>query len=497
MNTNDHIHNISIKGKALSHADRVSISHFVAQTIIFLLTIIAVLGLATKQISTTTFLTAAGFVLTMVLITYFLSKNSKGSIEATLLTCILLTAATVYSLGSILVPTTAVFLVLIILSAILLGNRGIILSTTLSILLVFALTYAEINHLIIPTVKHAGYFQFTVYTLFFVFTAFIALFIVRQFQQFNADLIMLTQVVEQSPISIVITDLAGTIEYVNAGFSNVTGYSFTEALGKNPNILSSKTKTKEEYEQLWQTIRSGKNWHGEFTNIKKDGTLYYESSVIGPIMDDQNNITKYVAMKEDITLRKQAEAELRETNRTLALQLQEIELLQKELKAQALHDPLTGLYNRRYLNEMLDKEFNRVLRADGHLSLVVMDIDLFKNVNDTFGHKTGDYVLIAIAKYLESSVRVSDFCCRYGGEEFVLVMPTASIEIAAERAENLRKTLEDLQFNDGEKQIRLTASFGIATYPHHAQNIDDLLSRADQALYLSKQSGRNKVTTWQ
>jgi diguanylate cyclase (GGDEF)-like protein len=214
-------------------------------------------------------------------------------------------------------------------------------------------------------------------------------------------------------------------------------------------------------------------------------------------MDDQNNITKYVAMKEDITLRKQAEAELRETNRTLALQLQEIELLQKELKAQALHDPHTGLYNRRYLNEMLDKEFNRVLRADGHLSLVVMDIDLFKNVNDTFGHKTGDYVLIAIAKYLESSVRVSDFCCRYGGEEFVLVMPTASLEIAAERAEHLRKTLEALQFNDGEKQIRLTASFGIATYPHHAQNIDDLLSRADQALYLSKQSGRNKVTTWQ
>ena len=259
MNTNDHIQNVSIKGKALSHADRVSITLFVAQTIIFLLTIIAVLGLATKQISTTTFLTASGFVLTMVLITYFLSKNSKGSIEATLITCILLTAATVYSLGSILVPTTAVFLVLIILSAILLGNRGIILSTTLSILLVFALTYAEINHVIIPTVKNAGYFQFTVYTLFFIFTAFISLFIVRQFQQFNADLIMLTQVVEQTPISIVITNLAGTIEYVNAGFSNITGYSFTEALGKNPNILSSKTKTKEEYDQLWQTIQSGKN----------------------------------------------------------------------------------------------------------------------------------------------------------------------------------------------------------------------------------------------
>ena len=183
-------------------------------------------------------------------------------------------------------------------------------------------------------------------------------------------------------------------------------------------------------------------------------------------------------------------------NQEISRRLKQNEALQEELIKQALHDPLTGLFNRRYLNEMLEKEFIRCHREGLPLSVIVADLDLFKQINDTYGHKAGDEVLVAMANYLQSAVRASDFCCRYGGEEFVLVLPGADRETAYTRAELMRAQLEEISVAHEMNGIRFTASFGVATSPDDGDDIDSLLSRADAAQYKSKQNGRNRVTAW-
>ena len=188
---------------------------------------------------------------------------------------------------------------------------------------------------------------------------------------------------------------------------------------------------------------------------------------------------------------------IRKNNLEMAMRIQQNEKLHAELVLLALHDPLTGLYNRRYLNEMLEKEFYRCQREKRPLSTIVVDIDLFKNTNDTYGHKAGDEVLVRLAAYFASAVRASDFCCRYGGEEFVLVMPGADKHNAIARAEAFRQHISQMSIPCEGHSIKVTASFGVATYPTDAANIDDLLNHADAALYQSKQTGRNKVSGFQ
>lgn len=482
--------------KMLTQASRVNIAMFLNYTCMAILVAMMLIGGFFRSFPNQIYWLAGIFLAAMGVLTYALHKKVRGSIQAILVITILLTGLVIFTMGSVKVPITSIFLVLIIISAILLGGSGILISTTLASLVVLYLVILEINHTITPIEPVMSYFQYLGHLLVLFFTAFVSQFIIRQIEGSHAELRKLTKVVEQTPTAIVITNLLGEIEYVNSGFTTMTGYLPADVVGKNPRILSSHNKTKEEYKEIWDSILAGKEWRGEFTNIRKDGTVYYDSSLITPILDDHKKITQFVALKEDITKRKLAEEALLEVNRTLAAKIEEIEELHNELRSQALHDPLTGLYNRRYLNEMLEKEFLRAERAKSDLSVIVIDIDLFKNVNDTYGHRTGDTVLVAIAKYLESSVRATDFCCRYGGEEFVLVMPTASVDIAVARAESMRDTLQSLHFNEGDKQIRITASFGIATYPLHARSIEDLLSRADQALYRSKHSGRNQVNAW-
>ena len=315
-------------------------------------------------------------------------------------------------------------------------------------------------------------------------------------KQMEERLVQLSRAVEQSPASIVITDLKGKIQYVNARFSQVTGYSLEEAIGQNPRILKSNQTPIETYQDLWQALTTGGEWHGEFINRKKNGELYFEFAMISPIAKPDGVITHYLAVKEDITERKRSEEELRLTNQKLETQMKEIQALQASLYELAIRDSLTGLYNRRFLNESLEKELARAARDNYPVSFVMIDIDKFKAINDTFGHNLGDLALQNLAGELNRHTRKSDIACRYGGDECLIVLPNTSVESASQIAERLRESFESSKVRFEEIEITATISLGVATFPLHGLTSREILSAADQALYKAKLEGRNNVVLW-
>ena len=188
---------------------------------------------------------------------------------------------------------------------------------------------------------------------------------------------------------------------------------------------------------------------------------------------------------------RESEAELQQANHALQEQLDEIESLHAQLHEQANRDPLTGLYNRRYLEATMERELARCQREGHPLGLILIDIDHFKSINDRFGHPAGDEVIKAMARLLQT--RASDVVCRYGGEEFLLLLPNIPQETAFERAMQYRRAFEEQVLRFGDSTIRGTLSAGIACYPAHGNTAEELLRCADQALYQAKQEGRNKV----
>ena len=164
------------------------------------------------------------------------------------------------------------------------------------------------------------------------------------------------------------------------------------------------------------------------------------------------------------------------------------------LREQSIHDELTGLYNRRYLNESLPREIERTHRKNGKLAVIMMDVDLFKPFNDIYGHEAGDVVLASIGSMLKEHVRVSDVAFRYGGEEFTVLLPDGDIAIGTERAEVIRNAAHGLHLHfNGKALPRVTLSLGVAEYPLHGTTGVELLDAADAALYRAKQGGRDRV----
>ena len=177
----------------------------------------------------------------------------------------------------------------------------------------------------------------------------------------------------------------------------------------------------------------------------------------------------------------------------LALALANLKL-RETLQNQAIRDPLTGLYNRRYLEETLDRELHRSRRLKAHLGVVMMDLDHFKDFNDTFGHAAGDALLSALADVLTTGIRSEDIVCRYGGEEFLLVMPGAALPATQERAENLRQAVQALQVKYQDRLLKSpTLSLGVAIFPDHGVTAEEVIAAADAALYRAKQAGRDRV----
>ncbi|RIK31261.1 MAG: hypothetical protein DCC56_03485 [Anaerolineae bacterium] len=217
---------------------------------------------------------------------------------------------------------------------------------------------------------------------------------------------------------------------------------------------------------------------------------------VTPLFNAYRNLSGRLIVFRDITDRKDVEKKLRIANRQLQSQLIEIGTLQSKLREQAIRDPLTNLFNRRYLEETLDRELARAAREKYSVSIVLIDIDHFKQVNDTYGHEAGDVMLKAIAQVLTSFGRRGDFACRYGGEEFVVAMPNLPIEVAYGRAETLRASLNSLQAPYNRYILTATFSMGIASSPANGETRESLLRSADKALYKVKQSGRDNIRSY-
>ncbi|OHB95423.1 MAG: hypothetical protein A3I59_04865 [Planctomycetes bacterium RIFCSPLOWO2_02_FULL_50_16] len=286
----------------------------------------------------------------------------------------------------------------------------------------------------------------------------------------EVELRKLSLVAEQSPATIVITDKEGNIEYVNHKFTELTGYSPEEVIGENPRILKSGKTPSEEYKRLWETITSGGIWRGELCNKKKNGELYWESVSISPIKDSKNIITHFIAIKEDITERKQAEERIRQL---------------------AYYDPLTGLPNRVLYNDRLSLALAHAQRTGEALAVLFIDLDRFKDINDTLGHSIGDQLLKAVAERLTDSLRKEDTATRQGGDEFTLLLP--GMTQAEDAARVAQKILEAVRkpLTLGGHELNITTSIGIALYPTDGKDGETLLKNVDTAMYHAKELGRN------
>jgi len=218
----------------------------------------------------------------------------------------------------------------------------------------------------------------------------------------------------------------------------------------------------------------------------------------GSLIQSINRVSKDALLRAESELvqRKKSEESLHIANQALIQRVREVEQLQQELRELSHRDGLTGLYNRRYLIDAVSRELTLAERNKIPMSLVMLDVDHFKSINDTQGHQSGDAVLVQLAKLLANMARSSDIVCRYGGEEFLLVLTGASLETAMARADGIRVACEAQMINFQGNSLKVTVSAGVAVFPEHGRTLNELLQRADQALYQAKRNGRNCMVAW-
>ncbi|RPI92934.1 MAG: diguanylate cyclase [Chloroflexi bacterium] len=259
-------------------------------------------------------------------------------------------------------------------------------------------------------------------------------------------------------------------------------------LGKNASELFDGWM--QEIDSLWHEVETRAE-----LRVPRDPPLYLDLRVT-PLYNKEHLLNGRLMVFRDVTERKQDEKRLLYVNERLQKQLIEIGMLQSKLREQAIRDPLTNLFNRRYLEETLDRELARAGRESYPVCIIMVDLDHFKKTNDTYGHDAGDHVLKALAKTLTEQSRRGDFACRYGGEEFVIVMPNISQHTAHERAKKLRRRLKALQIPYECHSLTTTISMGIACYPTNGETRQALLRAADQAMYAAKRAGRDHILTY-
>ncbi len=283
----------------------------------------------------------------------------------------------------------------------------------------------------------------------------------------------LTRAIDNAAESMMVTDSKGRIEYVNSAFTELTGYEPEEVLGQTPQMLKSRDTPSETHAALWQAITSGRVWRGELTNRRKDGTNLANALTVSPVFDEQRQIEGFIAIHRDISADKDLAARMARLANT---------------------DGLTGLYNRRHLMERMEQELARARRYSRPLCLMLVDLDHFKRVNDRFGHLVGDEVLAGSAQVIREVSRASDLVGRYGGEEFVVVLPETAVEKAEPVAERLCRRLAGKRFNAraDEVELAVTCSIGLAEFSAEGDT-DSLIGAADAALYAAKAAGRDRV----
>jgi diguanylate cyclase (GGDEF)-like protein len=219
---------------------------------------------------------------------------------------------------------------------------------------------------------------------------------------------------------------------------------------------------------MWEIILSGKVFRNQLINRKKNGEIYYEQKTITPVKDEYGDVISFVSTSQDITMT--------------------IEMT-KKLEKMATTDQLTGIYNRHRFEELFENELIRTHRYGNPFSLIMFDIDHFKQVNDTYGHDVGDHVLKTVVEIIQTTLRVNDIFARWGGEEFLILCPETTLEIGSKVAEKLRSFIE---FHSFKEVKHITASFGVieANKPYTKQ---ELLKYVDEMLYKAKEGGRNTI----
>ncbi|GAB4301529.1 MAG: hypothetical protein Kow0096_22460 [Thiohalomonadaceae bacterium] len=281
--------------------------------------------------------------------------------------------------------------------------------------------------------------------------------------------------IEAAAEAVIITDPEGHIEYVNPAFSQMTGYGADEVIGKKPSILKSGHQSPAFHRELWDTITAGKIWRGETINRRKDGSVYTEIMAIAPVRDSQGRITHYVAIKHDITKRKELEARLEHL---------------------AHFDVLTNLPNRPLFYDRLERAIASAHRSNESIGLLFIDLDGFKQINDTYGHNMGDRLLQEVAQRLLDSVRESDTVARMGGDEFTVILRNLATPGNAEDvAGKIIAALSD-PFIINQQALHIGASIGISLYPLHADTLEGLVSYADLAMYGVKHRGKNNYAVY-
>jgi len=280
---------------------------------------------------------------------------------------------------------------------------------------------------------------------------------------------------------------------VNPAFQHITGYRAVDVIGRPPFMLEGEDRAQRSLSALKLAKTQGRDVHVESRNRRKDGTEYWNEMFAAPIRDDRGVITHFVAIQSDITARKNALEALQRAREELEIKVMErtadLQTANEKLTALASEDGLTGLKNRRIFQERLDQEVQRSLRYGAPLSLMLLDVDKFKQYNDTFGHPAGDQVLREVAKILQFSARQTDLVARYGGEEFVVIMINTDEANSTVLAERVRQCIENAPWD----LRQVTASIGVATLGMAITNPATLIESADKALYSAKQNGRNQV----
>jgi len=268
------------------------------------------------------------------------------------------------------------------------------------------------------------------------------------------------------------TDIKGNITYVSEAFEKISEYSKDELIGKNHRIIRHPDMKSEVYKELWETISAGKTWKGEIKNKPKYSDHYWVYASISPIYNDMDKITGYTAIRQDITDK-------------------------KRIEKMSITDALTGMYNRRHFNDLFSKITDHETRENIFINFLIMDIDHFKQYNDTYGHQLGDEALIKVAQAIKSNIkREDDNCFRLGGEEFGMLFYSKTTDDALMFAHRVKDSIEDLHIDHSQNSTSkyVTVSMGlISKEVGNVKNEDEIYRLADELLYEAKESGRNRV----
>ena len=276
---------------------------------------------------------------------------------------------------------------------------------------------------------------------------------------------------------ILISDKNNCIIDVNSAALDITGYTREEVIGNTPSLFSSGTQSSHFYSEIWQALECSGHWQGEICNRKKSGEIYSERLSINTVLDEKGVLQHYVAVFYDIT---------------------QLKIYEKKLKHIAYNDALTALPNRLLLYDRMQQALYKAKRNKRILAICYLDLDGFKAVNDTYGHKAGDDILVEAAKRLMDSIRADDTVARLGGDEFVLLMSDITnsneLKLAVQRVLAIISRPYPLA-NDLVSEIdSISASIGVTLYPQDEGDIDTLLLHADQAMYKAKKNGRNQYS---